>query len=345
MADYFGTYMRGQQLGMQQGQNMLARQKYMQDLKDKQTVKNILSKSYTPAMEAAPAQGPILPDAAPLPDYPAQPSAFDREQAMADLLGGGYLPEAGQLQSLASASAPGRDWQAWQPQLVNISGKLQYAIPTFNKSTQKTEWKPLAGAPGVAGDEGMPDITPTEETPQQKRQREINAALRKEQALAEQKTRRGAGEKLEKTEIQAERQTEMIDDLLKHPGLEDSFGVKSYLPILRGTDRADFEAKLEQLEDTVFLSNREQLKGGGAITDFEGKKAAGAEIALSRAQNPEQFRKALNDYKYWVNRGIEKLRKKSGKSMSAQDKAALQWANANPNDERAMRILKKLGQR
>ena len=94
----FESYARGQRLGMQQGQNVLARQQFLEKRQREQEMRNVLSRAYTPGLEAAPAAGPLQPGAAPLPAYPAQEAAFDRPQAAAELMGRGFIPEALQIE-------------------------------------------------------------------------------------------------------------------------------------------------------------------------------------------------------------------------------------------------------
>lgn len=87
-----------------------------------------------------------------------------------------------------------------------------------------------------------------------------------------------------------------IGTVLNHPGLPMATGLsgkldpRNYVP---GTQAADFAAKADQLQGQVFMSAYEGLRGGGAITEVEGKKAENAIAALNRTQSPEQYRKSL----------------------------------------------------
>lgn len=89
-----------------------------------------------------------------------------------------------------------------------------------------------------------------------------------------------------------------VDAVLKHPGLNTATGLsgtldpRNYVP---GTQARDFTAKADQLQGQVFMSAYEGLRGGGAITEVEGKKAENAIAALSRAQSSEQYKKSLGD--------------------------------------------------
>lgn len=87
-----------------------------------------------------------------------------------------------------------------------------------------------------------------------------------------------------------------IGTVLNHPGLPMATGLsgkldpRNYVP---GTQAADFAAKADQLQGQVFISAYEGLRGGGAITEVEGKKAENAIASLNRTQSPEQYRKSL----------------------------------------------------
>lgn len=89
-----------------------------------------------------------------------------------------------------------------------------------------------------------------------------------------------------------------IGTVLNHPGLPMATGLsgkldpRNYVP---GTQAADFAAKADQLQGQVFMSAYEGLRGGGAITEVEGKKAENAIASLSRNQSPEQYRKSLGE--------------------------------------------------
>ena len=54
------------------------------------------------------------------------------------------------------------------------------------------------------------------------------------------------------------------------------------------------------------------LKGGGAITDYEGQKAEGAYARLNQAQTPEDFKAALDEFNFYVQQGLQKLQAQAG---------------------------------
>ena len=66
--------------------------------------------------------------------------------------------------------------------------------------------------------------------------------------------------------------------------------------------------RIGQLQSNAWLSARAMLKGGGAITDYESRKAEGAVARLSRAKSEAEFRKALKDLRDAITEGEAKLR-------------------------------------
>jgi flagellar protein FlgJ len=67
------------------------------------------------------------------------------------------------------------------------------------------------------------------------------------------------------------------------------------------------------------MDARQLLKGGGQITDFEGKKAENGIARMQRAQSPEEFKKGAIEYQEAVRAGVAKLRKKANVSNSASE--------------------------
>lgn len=89
----------------------------------------------------------------------------------------------------------------------------------------------------------------------------------------------------------------LITSLIDHPAREWMTGATSFLPLewARGTQFKDFEVKLKQLTSTAFLEAYNMLRGGGHITDLEGKTATEAMARLDRAQSEPAFVEALEE--------------------------------------------------
>lgn len=115
-------------------------------------------------------------------------------------------------------------------------------------------------------------------------------------------------------------QIAVVDKALAHPGRATSTGLsgtidpRNYIP---GTDAADFRAVLDQIGGTAFLQAFESLKGGGQITEVEGKKATDAIARLSRAQSDKEFEQSLRDLREVMVSGQKRLGDQTGGAQTA----------------------------
>ena len=117
-----------------------------------------------------------------------------------------------------------------------------------------------------------------------------------------------------------------IDQVLGHPGLSTATGLsgaidpRNYVP---GTDARDFQAKAAQLQGQVFLGAYESLKGGGQITEVEGRKAENALASMDRAQSTEQYKKSLQEFKSVIEGALGRAQQATGQppAQAAQQKA------------------------
>ncbi len=119
---------------------------------------------------------------------------------------------------------------------------------------------------------------------------------------------------LPKVEAQAEQALKLIDDVVSHKGKSSMVGVKNpfmgSVPFTKqvavaGTPAAGFMAKFNQLKGKQFLEAYEGLKGGGAISEAEGKKATDAISAMDLATSEEEFDQAAKDLKDVIRAGLE----------------------------------------
>lgn len=99
-----------------------------------------------------------------------------------------------------------------------------------------------------------------------------------------------------------------------HPGLSTAVGVKGITggllggAVLPGTDAADFLTLYNQSKGKQFLEAFQTLKGGGQITEVEGKKATDAIARMDRSQSEEDFKKAASEFRQIIQRGLERKR-------------------------------------
>jgi len=107
-----------------------------------------------------------------------------------------------------------------------------------------------------------------------------------------------------------------------HPGFTGAvgmgrgytLGIPGIEQLIPGTPAADFKARFDEIMGGAFLEAFETLKGGGAITETEGKKATAAKTRMSLAQSENEFLAAAREYKDIVKTGIERARKKAGQA-------------------------------
>jgi hypothetical protein len=97
-----------------------------------------------------------------------------------------------------------------------------------------------------------------------------------------------------------------IDKLMNHPGRGWGTGLASKLPVIPGTEQAGFIKLFDQVKSQSFLTAFETLKGGGAITEAEGKAATSAINRLDRATNQKDFDDAAADVRIILQSAIKK---------------------------------------
>lgn len=76
-------------------------------------------------------------------------------------------------------------------------------------------------------------------------------------------------------------------------GARQAVGGTSVLPIIPGTQAADFVKNIDNLKSLLSLDNVRYLKGQGAVSDAERQLLADSATQLSRTQSEGQFKKTL----------------------------------------------------
>ena len=111
----------------------------------------------------------------------------------------------------------------------------------------------------------------------------------------------------------------LIDQIASHKGKSDAVGLSSVANVVAipGSDRQDFLSKLDQLKGQQFLQAFQSLKGAGAITEVEGKKAEQAIANLNAAQSEDQFDQALQEYR----KVISDAQSRTQKNMAQYNRA------------------------
>lgn len=90
---------------------------------------------------------------------------------------------------------------------------------------------------------------------------------------------------------------------------------------MAGTDAMDFQVVLDQLGGQAFLQAFETLKGGGQITEVEGKKATDAMARLNRKQSDAEFKRSLQDLREVVGAGLQRAKAGAGGATPVPDAA------------------------
>lgn len=123
----------------------------------------------------------------------------------------------------------------------------------------------------------------------------------------------------------ADSQIALVDAAIRHPGRTSATGVLSAVPTLPGSDTADFEAILEQIRGAAFLQAFQSLKGGGAITEQEGRKAEAAIARLQLSQSDEAFEASLRDLRSVLQNG--KKRAAARLPPASPDGNVIDWSD------------------
>jgi hypothetical protein len=85
-----------------------------------------------------------------------------------------------------------------------------------------------------------------------------------------------------------------INNIIADPAFESTFGLTSVINrSIAGTPAYALSANVNNLINKLALAARGELKGQGAVSDFEGKMLREAQTALKLNMNPEQAKKEL----------------------------------------------------
>jgi hypothetical protein len=144
-------------------------------------------------------------------------------------------------------------------------------------------------------------------------------AAGKAEGAAEGERRAAAKADLPRATAQADELLRLTDELLKHPGLETAVGKSSMLGVQKipGTDARDFTVRLDQIKGKQFLEAFQSLKGSGAITETEGRKATEAIARMDTSTSEAEFKQAVRDFQDVVRAGLERTRARAGEAGGA----------------------------
>lgn len=98
----------------------------------------------------------------------------------------------------------------------------------------------------------------------------------------------------------------------EHPGLVSAVGLYDSQTPTFFPQTKDFEILAEQLRGKAFLTAYQSLKGGGPITDIEGRQATAAQARLNSAQSEEAYRESIKEMRDLLVARRAKARKLAG---------------------------------
>lgn len=141
---------------------------------------------------------------------------------------------------------------------------------------------------------------------------EAEAAARKKAAEAEATRVAEARTTYSQVENNASQMLALIDQARSHPGRAVATGLSGTLDPrnrIDGTNARDFRVLMDQMQGKSFLEAFNSLRGGGQITEAEGRKATEAIGRLNTAQSDQAFFAALNELEQVILLGMERAKK------------------------------------
>jgi hypothetical protein len=147
----------------------------------------------------------------------------------------------------------------------------------------------------------------------------------------------------------SEQFADVLQSLKDHEGFTNVFGTNFGIPTwMAGTDAADAKAIFDQVDSKAFMQSIKSLKGMGALSDAEGKKAGKAYIALTTTMSEKAARKSIDDTKKILDLGVKRARAIVGEEIlqnqDAVDPAAKNKQNRDEDIDAATQGLRKLPQ-
>lgn len=87
----------------------------------------------------------------------------------------------------------------------------------------------------------------------------------------------------------------LLTDIIEHPSFETAVGISGPLTTwVPGTGAYDVKKMLETAESQTFMTEIQKMKGLGALSENEGKKASAAATSLDNWQSEKQLKKNIN---------------------------------------------------
>lgn len=123
----------------------------------------------------------------------------------------------------------------------------------------------------------------------------------------------------------AKKNVDLVDSIINHPSLDRAVGPVQGRLMSFSAGARDFDERVEQLKGVAFLEARQELKGGGQITDYEGQRAEVALVRASQAKSEEDFKAAMMEFRDAIVRGYQLLEQQAGVSSQPTTPGRLRY--------------------
>lgn len=133
-----------------------------------------------------------------------------------------------------------------------------------------------------------------------------------------------------------------VKQLLDHPGRDYATGWKSLAPPIPGTAQYDFISRHNELRSKAFEQAFQTLKGGGPITEMEGKAATDALIRMDRATSAKEYEAAANDFLKAYEAGVKKIEGKTNFTARPQMPSGYMGAQEQARGVRDLGITERV---
>ena len=107
----------------------------------------------------------------------------------------------------------------------------------------------------------------------------------------------------------------LLTNIVEHPSFETAVGMSGVVStIIPGTGAYDVKKMLETAESQTFMTEIQKMKGLGALSENEGKKASAAATSLDNWQSEKQLKKNITLLVYTLKTAKSRLEKKYQKA-------------------------------
>jgi len=242
-------------------------------------------------------------------------------------------PQQKAIVDIAAAKSQRAGFDPVTGQMVQTGGFPEYGqqqVPQPVERPPMDGQDPFAVTPKIGLDPEVAAWVSSAPNPREKAER---MKIANKEMMATRAEKRETAKEVDKELTQSATAVRTIDSILNED-LSDVTGFflgrqSGVAPVTSAQRR--IQPKIDQLKGQAFLQAYQGLKGGGQITEVEGKKAEQAQVAMSQTQDEGDFRKALTDYKKIIENGMARKRGEEPPHTFEEAKQAV-----SPNIQKAL---------